>query len=138
MLKRKGIAVGKTVLLVGHRAPDQDYYYQDLWEEAQKTLGDLFEVYTAFSRVEKQPRQYVQDLLATKSDLVIDILGGSEPESGVLYICGSSLMASGVKKCLAQIWSQSSRRASGPAGVTAETWLGDLARMRRLQEDSWG
>ncbi|KAI2707714.1 hypothetical protein CBS147332_6772 [Penicillium roqueforti] len=41
-LKNQGCEVGKTVLLVGHRAPDQDYYYQDLWQEASKALGKRF------------------------------------------------------------------------------------------------
>lgn len=135
-LKMQGLEVGKTILVPGHRAPDDDYYHNDVWQEAQEILGELFELYPAFSRAEQQPRQYVQDILATKSELVLRILAAKRP--GILYICGSSLMAKGVKECLASIWSQGSEQCSSHAQKTADDWLKDLDCLGCLQEDTWG
>jgi NADPH-ferrihemoprotein reductase len=135
-LKMQGLEVGKTMLVPGHRAPDDDYYHNDVWQEAQEILGELFELYPAFSRAEQQPRQYVQDILATKSELVLRILAAKRP--GILYICGSSLMAKGVKECLASVWSQGSEQCSSHAQKTADDWLKDLDCLGCLQEDTWG
>ncbi|KAF2494114.1 riboflavin synthase domain-like protein [Lophium mytilinum] len=137
-LKMQGSHVGKTMLLVGHRDADEDYYYSDLWQEANECLGEAFELFTAFSRGNQKPRQYVQDVLATKSDKVLDILAANRPAGGAMYICGSSLMANGVKTCLAEMWSQSSRKSASLPGETADEWIKGLSRLRRLQEDSWG
>lgn len=135
-LKMQGLEVGKTILVPGHRAPDVDYYHHDVWQEAQDVLGGLFELYPAFSRAQQQPRQYVQDVLGTKSDLVLSILAAEQP--GVLYICGSSLMAKGVKEALASIWTQGSEQSSSHARKTGDDWVKDLDYLGCLQEDTWG
>lgn len=139
-LKSQGLEVGKTILLVGHRAPDQDFYYRDLWFKAKKVLGGAFEVHTAFSRAQGQPGRYVQDVLANMSDQVLEILGVKGQGDGLMYICGSSAMANDVKTNLTEMWSrhaQQSRIETRDEGA-ADKWLKSLGRMRRLQQDSWG
>lgn len=136
-LKEQGAVVGRTILFVGHRSPDEDYYYSDLWQEARSVIGDAFEVYTAFSRAKGQDQQYVQEVLASKADVVLGTLAAGQ--DGVLYICGSSLMARGVRKCLEDIWlSQISQDSGVLSGATADEWLMKLGQERSLQEDSWG
>lgn len=134
-LETRGTRVGKMILVVGHRAPDHDYYYHQLWEEAREALGaDKFEIHTAFSRAEHQPRQYVQDVLVTKPDILLDLFSAERPGKGVIYICGSSAMANSVRACLKVLWSPRFESMGG----TADEWLKELGRTRRLQEDSWG
>ena len=135
-LKMQGLQVGKTLLLVGHRAPDQDYYHNDVWRQAQHALGAVFELYPAFSRAEQQPRQYVQDVLAIKHDQVLKLLANDQP--GNLYICGSSAMALGVKKTLAEIWSSRTTRSLSYVDKRAEDWIKSLEDLGHLQEDIWG
>lgn len=131
LLLTQGCSVGKMVLIVGHRSPEEDYYYRGLWEEAQSCLGSNFEIHQAFSRAGH--REYVQDVVARQKDFFMGILG--EGSDGALYICGSSKMASSVKEELKGIWATS--RCADRAEM-AESWLEGLSKQKRLQVDSWG
>jgi NADPH-ferrihemoprotein reductase len=128
---RLGSLVGETILIVGHRSPNEDYYYQTLWQQAQEVLGAKFTLFTAFSREAR--KTYVQDIVRSQRSLMLDTLG--EKKCGTMYICGSSSMARGVKDTLASIWGDSAQHfRAGPA----DEWIASLRKARRLQEDSWG
>lgn len=128
-LKEEGKQIGNTTLLVGHRSCE-DLYYNDLWQEASVCLGDAFQVHFAFSRTDQ--RTYVQDLLRKRFDSARSVLDQHSP--GVMYICGSSRMARGVKSVLKELW----QFVPSDDKFDADSWLTELSRVKRLQEDSWG
>ncbi len=132
LLKSQGVALGKAILIVGHRRADEDFYYHDEWSKAQTLLGDSFELHTAFSRCE--PSEYVQDVLKKNIGVVLDVL--TKDLLGVVYVCGSSAMANGVKGCLKGAWAQNQHQK--PDDVAADNWMSELKRTKRVMEDSWG
>lgn len=123
--------IGKTILFTGHRTAEEDFLYHQEWHAARKVLGDeRFVVHTAFSRcAEARRRCYVQDVVQERFGDVLGVLDGG----GVLYICGSSAMAMGVKDVLRDGWGRFSTRKSD-----ADGWLRELKRSGRLMEDTWG
>lgn len=133
--KRKGAIIGKTLLFVGHRASNQDFYYNKVWQEAKDVLGEAFELRTAFSR--QGQRTYVQDLLAVQESDFFELLNAQN--SGTMYLCGSSAMTRAVKESLKSAWAISCGQRSEVDGrAAADQWLSELQHVRRLQEDSWG
>jgi NADPH-ferrihemoprotein reductase len=130
-LKAQGKEVGKIVLMVGHRSPTEDFYYQQLWQEASACLGGCFELHTAFSRV--GDKVHVQDVLRKNAELVLSMLS---PEAvSRMYICGSTTMAQGVNTTLKELWCS---QCPQPDEAAADQWITKLLDLKRLQEDSWG
>ncbi|CAL5871244.1 uncharacterized protein PFLUO_LOCUS5492 [Penicillium psychrofluorescens] len=134
MLKERGARVGKTVLFVGHRHPDEDFLYCNEWEAARLSLGDQFKLYTAFSRCDQQPKQYVQDVLKREIEIALEILANDT--RGVMYICGSSAMANCVKTCVKKEYARLVAENGGL--IDADAWLQNHKHAGRLLEDSWG
>jgi cytochrome P450/NADPH-cytochrome P450 reductase len=66
-LQVKGAKLGKALQFFGYRNPD-DFIYQE--ELQQWTAQGVVEVYTAFSRLEGQPKTYVEDLIRAHADEV--------------------------------------------------------------------
>ncbi|OQU97042.1 SnoaL-like domain-containing protein [Cladophialophora immunda] len=84
-LVKSGQMVGKTVLFFGCRQRSEDFIYQKEWQEHQATLGDRFQLVTAFSR-ETSKKIYVQHRLAELSDMIYELL----QHKAYFYVCGDA------------------------------------------------
>jgi len=80
----------------GARTPDSLPYFGPL----KKVPDSILKKHLVFSRVEGQPKLYVQDRLREEADAVADIL--KDPKS-CIYICGLRSMEEGVEKALSDI-----------------------------------
>ncbi|KAJ6031600.1 hypothetical protein N7540_002332 [Penicillium herquei] len=119
-LKKKGRDVGLMTLFFGCRSRD-DLLYAELWEESVNVKN--LKTHFAFpADPEKERKVYVQDLLShdTGKEVAELILN----QGAMVYICGSSNMARGVKGALDDI-------LGGKASVA------QLKELKRLHEDVW-
>lgn len=90
--RRRRIALkegGQLALFFGARASDELPYFGPLLKLPQAFIDVNF----AFSRVPGQPKQYVQDVIRTRGELVARML---QDENCYIYICGLKGMESGV------------------------------------------
>lgn len=95
-LKAKGNAVaGKLMLFFGARKPEELPYFGPLL----KLPADFIDMHLAFSRVEGEPKTYVQDKIRAAAASVADLLKGDT----YLYICGLKGMETGVIEALHDI-----------------------------------
>ncbi|KAK7206977.1 NADPH cytochrome P450 oxidoreductase [Myxozyma melibiosi] len=118
---KSGADIGKMLLFFGCRRADEDFIYQDEWKEYGATLGDKFEMITAFSR-QSAKKVYVQHRVAEYANEIMDVLG----KGGYVYVCGDVRMARDVQSTLIQI-----------AGSNGEQLIRDLRKDNRYQEDVW-
>jgi cytochrome P450/NADPH-cytochrome P450 reductase len=83
-----------------------------------------------FSRVEGQPKIYVQQLILKCQDEVWQLI-----EAGaVIYVCGdASKMAPDVRAAFATIY----RAKTGAGEQQAEAWLNELSAQQRYLTDVW-
>uniref|UniRef100_H2ZG23 Nitric oxide synthase 3 n=1 Tax=Ciona savignyi TaxID=51511 RepID=H2ZG23_CIOSA len=87
-------------LLFGCRNPQQDHLYKDEVETAMKQ-GAISHAYTAFSREEGKPKQYVQDVIMNDiSEFVFDLI---HTRNGHFYVCGDVTMAAEVHRTLKDV-----------------------------------
>jgi benzoyl-CoA 2,3-dioxygenase component A len=94
-LAAKGQPVGgKLMLFFGARRPEELPYFGPLL----KLPPAFIDIHLAFSRVEGQPRTYVQDKIRSAGSAVTDVLGGDS----YVYICGLKGMETGVLEALAE------------------------------------
>jgi cytochrome P450/NADPH-cytochrome P450 reductase len=128
-LKAKGVPVGESILFFGCRSPQSDFLYADeLRGFAESGVTDL---QMAFSRVDGQPKTYVQDLIEHEQDHVWGLLEAG----GVVYVCGNArTMAPAVRGALTTIH----QTKTGSSGSEAADWLLALTAADRLLEDIWG
>ena len=89
-------APGRFVLFFGARRPEDLPYFGPL----QKVPDALLAKFFAYSRVEGQPKTYVQDLMREQADLVSSLLGSDATH---IYICGLKGMEQGVDAALDDI-----------------------------------
>lgn len=87
---------GSLHLFFGARRRDELPYFGPL----MKLPGSLIQTALAFSREPGQDKQYVQDLLRSRSDDVARLLGDNDT---YLYICGHKRMEAGVTQALVDI-----------------------------------
>ena len=87
---------GSLTLVFGARSADDLPYFGPL----KKVPDDFMAKHFAFSRVEGQPKQYVQDQLREQKERVAEFLQGDD---GYIYICGLKAMEHGVEEALADI-----------------------------------
>jgi NADPH-ferrihemoprotein reductase len=124
-----GKPIGKMLLFFGCRNQD-DYIYQDELAKMQEQLGDKLEVVTAFSRMQGQPRIYVQDQVAEHASKVLEML-----ESGAnMYICGKASMAREVDMKL----EEAVREKKGLAEADVKAWADALKKRGKWKADVWG
>ncbi|MEO6353967.1 MAG: benzoyl-CoA 2,3-epoxidase subunit BoxA [Oxalobacteraceae bacterium] len=83
---------GKLMLFFGARRPEELPYFGPLL----KLPSSFIDMHLAFSRVENQPRAYVQDKIRDAGKAVSDLLGGDT----YIYICGLKGMETGVMEAL--------------------------------------
>ncbi|KAJ5116579.1 hypothetical protein N7456_000927 [Penicillium angulare] len=119
-LKKMGKAIGPMTLFFGCRSRD-DLLYGKLWEEAT-SLG-LLKTHFAFStHLLDGQKVYIQDLLMQGNGSGVEDL--ISKQQGIVYICGSSNMARGVKEALDKI-------------LNGESSATQLKERGRLHEDVW-
>ena len=92
---KSGAAEGRQMLFFGARKPEELPYFGPL----RKLPPSFIEMHLAFSRLDDQPRQYVQDKIREAAASVIDLLKGDT----YLYICGLKGMEAGVMEALHQV-----------------------------------
>ncbi len=89
-------APGRLLLFFGARRPEELPYFGPLQKVPDKLLGKHF----CYSRVEGQPRVYVQDRIRSEAAAMAALL--SAPSTHV-YICGLKGMESGVDEAFADV-----------------------------------
>jgi len=95
-LAAKGQAVdGKLMLFFGARRSEELPYFGPLL----KLPAEFIDMHLAFSRVEGQPRAYVQDKLREAAAAVVEVLRGD----AYVYICGLKGMETGVMEALQDV-----------------------------------
>ena len=83
-------------LVFGARTPDALPYFGPLKKVPDAVLRKHF----AFSRVEGEPKRYVQDVLREEQDAVMEML--TDPNTHI-YVCGLRAMEQGVEEALTNI-----------------------------------
>ncbi|PSL18695.1 benzoyl-CoA 2,3-epoxidase subunit BoxA [Shimia abyssi] len=87
---------GGMTMFFGARSPDTLPYFGPL----KKLPESLLKTHMVFSRVEGQPREYVQDRMMAEEDAIAELLGDVKT---YIYICGLRGMEEGVEKTLTNI-----------------------------------
>ncbi|CAG5183733.1 uncharacterized protein ALTATR162_LOCUS10727 [Alternaria atra] len=124
-----GKSIGKMLLFFGCRNQN-DYIYQDELVKLQEQLGEKLEIVTAFSRMQGQPKIYVQDRVAELAGKVLEML-----ESGAnMYICGKASMAREVDMKL----EEAVMEKKGLAEVDVKAWADALKKRGKWKADVWG
>ena len=126
--KAEGKHVGPASLFFGCRNPGQDYIYEDELEEfARQGLTDLT---CAFSRVQGQPKTYVQNQIAAKQN---DVWGRIQ-DGAIIYLCGDAgRMAPDVEKAFVTLY----RNETGASEQEGEAWMSELKAAHRCRVDVW-
>ncbi|MGR3793099.1 benzoyl-CoA 2,3-epoxidase subunit BoxA [Vannielia sp. SX4] len=89
-------AAGDMVLFFGARTPDSLPYFGPL----KKVPDSLLKKHFAFSRVEGEEKQYVQDRMRAHEEEVAELL--ADPKTHI-YVCGLRGMEAGVDEALSNI-----------------------------------
>ncbi|MCB1525529.1 MAG: NADPH--cytochrome reductase, partial [Rhodoblastus sp.] len=126
--KKEGATLGPAMLFFGCRRSDQDYLYAD--ELKAYAAGGIVELHTAFSRMDGQPKTYVQDLVRAQQDRVWELI-----EAGaIVYICGDGgKMEPDVKRALVEIYC--ARKNASPE--QGEAWINEMGATNRYVLDVW-
>ncbi|MFO1115446.1 MAG: cytochrome P450 [Beijerinckiaceae bacterium] len=127
-LKTSGAALGPAMLFFGCRRPDQDFLYAD---ELKGFAGEgIVELHTAFSRIEGQPKTYVQDLVRQQQDRVWSLI----EQGAIVFVCGDGgKMEPDVKQALVDLYC-AKKNASAAQG---ETWIAEMGATNRYVLDVW-
>ncbi|HEX2741121.1 MAG TPA: hypothetical protein VHM69_11795, partial [Rubrobacter sp.] len=124
----QGKEVGMSLLFFGCRNPKEDYIYEEELQEFAR--GGLTHLECAFSRVEGQPKMYVQNALKANNEEVLRLVG----EGAVIYLCGdASRMAPAVEKAFIELY----REERGVGEQEGEAWMRDLKDSKRYVVDVW-
>jgi len=86
-------AAGKLMLFFGARTPSELPYFGPL----NKLSSDLLEKHLVFSRLEDEPKEYVQDRMKAHAEAICSLL---KSEKTHVYICGLKGMEQGVESAL--------------------------------------
>ncbi|MDB5574697.1 MAG: benzoyl-CoA 2,3-epoxidase subunit BoxA [Tardiphaga sp.] len=89
-------APGRLMLFFGARRPEELPYFGPLQKVPDKLLGKHF----CYSRVEGEPRVYVQDRIRSEAAAMAALLAASNTH---VYICGLKGMESGVDEAFADV-----------------------------------
>jgi cytochrome P450/NADPH-cytochrome P450 reductase len=127
-LQMQGQPIGPSLLFFGCRHPEQDFIYEEELRAFEQQGVTRLEV--ACSRVDGQPKTYVQELIRKCQDEVWQLI-----EAGaVIYICGdASKMAPDVRAVFGSIY----RAKTGGGEAEAEAWLTELSAQQRYLTDVW-
>lgn len=126
-LQANGTRLGKSLLFFGCRNSDDFIYEEELQAWADQGITTL---YTAFSRVEGQPKTYVQDVIRAHADDVWQMI----QDGAVIYVCGdASRMEPAVRRAFTSIY----QAKTGASEQEADAWLDQAARSNRYLADVW-
>jgi cytochrome P450/NADPH-cytochrome P450 reductase len=127
-LQAQGQSIGPSLLFFGCRHPQQDFIYEDELHAFEAQGVTRLEL--ACSRVEGQPKTYVQELILKCQDEVWQLI-----EAGaVIYVCGdASKMAPDVRAAFGSIY----RARTNASEQQAEAWLTELTVQQRYLTDVW-
>ncbi|KAM0280446.1 hypothetical protein ACHAQH_004025 [Verticillium albo-atrum] len=124
-----GATVGPTLLFFGCRKSTEDFVYKEEFESYKKSLGDSFELITAFSR-EGPKKVYVQHRLRERAKQVNELL----QQKAYFYVCGDAAnMAREVNMFLGQIIAEQ----RGVSEAKAEEIVKNMRAANQYQEDVW-
>jgi cytochrome P450/NADPH-cytochrome P450 reductase len=126
--KAQGKQVGTSRLFFGCRNPQQDYLYkEDLEEFAREGITELE---CAFSRLDGQPKTYVQQSIEAQKDEIWPLI-----EAGAtIYLCGdASRMAPEVEKAFVSLY----KDKSGASEQDSEEWMSQMKSSHRYLLDVW-
>lgn len=87
---------GGMTMFFGARNPDSLPYFGPL----KKVPQSLLKTHLVFSRIDGQPKEYVQDRIAAEEDTVAELL--TDPKTHI-YICGLRGMEEGIDKAMTNI-----------------------------------
>jgi len=126
-MKEQGIPLGSAYLYFGCRDATDHIYEEELEQYQQE---GIVTVHTAFSRIEGQPKTYVQHLIKQRQHEVIGLLD----QGGQLYVCGDgSAMSPDVETTLKQMYQD----VHGVSESKANRWLEQLGSDGRYVKDVW-
>ncbi len=91
---------GKLMLFFGARSPGELPYFGPL----QNLPPDFIDINFAFSRVEEQPKRYVQNVMLDRAEVLARFM--QDPDT-YFYVCGLKAMESGVLEAMREICDQS-------------------------------
>jgi cytochrome P450/NADPH-cytochrome P450 reductase len=127
-LLARGQTLGPALLFFGCRNPEHDYLYEDELRAFEQS--GVVQVVCAFSRLEGQPRTYVQDAIRARADDVWALL----ERGSTIYVCGDATrMAPGVRSAFSRLF-QDKR---GVDQETADGLLAELDAQQRYVADVW-
>jgi NADPH-ferrihemoprotein reductase len=124
-----GKPIGNMVLFFGCRDHD-DYIYRDELVKIQEQLGDKLHIVTAFSRLNGEPRTYVQERVAEQAGRLLDMLD----KGANMYICGKAAMAREVDMKL----EDAIRAEKNLNDAQVKDWADALKRRGKWRADVWG
>lgn len=128
MKHEQGKQVGPSLLFFGCRSPEQDFIYAD---ELQRYASEgITKLECAFSRLDGQPKTYVQNVLkANREDVWASI-----QEGAVIYLCGDAgRMAPAVEEAFVELY----RDETGAGEQEGEAWMKELKDSHRYVVDVW-
>ena len=116
------------MLFFGCRHPECDFLYED--ELKQFEQQGITELYTAFSRVDGQPKCYVQQRIREQKEKNWKLI----QDGAYIYICGdATCMAPAVLKEITDLYLEK----TGSSAQEAENWIKELTDQHRYQVDIW-
>ncbi len=126
--REQGREVGSSLLFFGCRDPRQDYIYED--ELRGYASEGITKVECAFSRLDGQPKMYVQDSLEAHHEEVWSTL----EDGAIVYLCGdASRMAPAVEEAFVGLY----RNETGAGEDDGKAWMRDLKGSHRYVVDVW-
>lgn len=128
VLKKEGSTLGEALLYFGCRRPDHDDLYREELDQAEQ--DGIVTIRRCYSRVENEPKGYVQYLLKQDTQKLISLI-----EKGAhIYVCGDgSQMAPDVEKTLRLAY----EAEKGASQEESLIWLQKLQDQKRYVKDVW-
>lgn len=127
-LQQEGKTLGEAHLYFGCRNPRYDYLYREELEQAER--DGLVKLHTTFSRVDGEPKTYVQHVMKRNAAELIGLLD----RGGKLYVCGDgSRMAPEVEETVRAAY----REVHGATEEASVEWLDRLQNEGFYVKDVW-
>jgi cytochrome P450/NADPH-cytochrome P450 reductase len=93
-------------------------------------VRSVSKLYTAFARLEGQPKTYVQDLIRAHADEVWQII----QDGAIIYVCGdASRTEPDVHRTFVEIY----QTKTGASPQDAEDWWSQMQHANRSMADAW-
>ncbi|MHA6485790.1 bifunctional cytochrome P450/NADPH--P450 reductase CypB [Bacillus cabrialesii] len=128
VLKKEESTLGEALLYFGCRRPDHDDLYREELDQAEQ--DGIVTIRRCYSRVENEPKDYVQYLLKQDTQKLISLI-----EKGAhIYVCGDgSQMAPDVENTLRLAY----EAEKGASREESAEWLQNLQDQKRYGKDVW-